>query len=911
MKFLRDVFNIAVILLIVSAPAIFLTSTFLDRVYEEEIMAQKKLFSSEQRLSNEIIANSINEITGEAYRSFKVIAGSDEMQRYIDNYSVENRYELEQLFYRMGKNIDDIDQIRFLSLEGMEQIRVNVEKGLAPFVVAENQLQDKSKKDYFLQAKKNSEMICFSEIDLNVEKGEIEKPYKPVFRISSCIEDEEGNLAGVLVMNYRADRIIDMFLGEDEEYMVSRTLLNQEKDIIVTDREDGFFPNLLGSDLSGFEDGSIYNEALGEEKTSYNYYDGEKSTNYIVKLTDIYIDEMYNILVPSIYIVSEYKDEVIALMNKDSFFDVYNMKSYLYSRFVFLLLVAIIFFYFMLENGKNLSMNKIIADTTNDGVIITDRRNRIIFINDAYKDITGFDFEDVKGKTPAEFKSGRHGESFYKEMWHDINSKGMWIGELWDKRKNGMVYPKLLEIRKIMNRSGSVSNYIGIFKDLSDEKIYRERVENLENYNQLTNLPNFKILKKTMDNEIEHGSDFGLVHILLSNYDNLQLSLGDVEFGDFLGLYAKNFIEAFGQENKISHISERKFVIETSNIEDFDRAEEFIGKLVEYLTQPFDYKGSKVKVDVRASCVSYPRDGRDSSTLLENAELALDFVGSQSDRMFVVFNDEIKGQVLRKLKIQEELVNSLEKREFQIYLQPKVSTETKKATSAEALLRWNNSVLGSVSPGEFIPVAEKTDFIIDIDRYVLNETTKMIRRYHDDFGLDINVSVNISGRSFEKVDVYDMVMDAVWKGKIYPDMLTIEITETILMKNVENINGILLKLRKEGIKVSIDDFGTGFSSLSYLKNLETDELKIDRSFIKDFPETDDGSIAKYISIMAGGLGLKTVAEGAETKEQVCFLEEIGCSYIQGYYYSKPLPADGFIEYVLGAYYHPSQAKVLD
>lgn len=872
MKILRDIRNIGIIFIIVGLPVIIFTSLFFDKVYDREIAVQKELFTLNQKLTNEIMSRGIHEIIGEAYRNFNVIEDSDEMYRYLQRDDKVNRGELEQLFLRMAKNIDDIDKIGFLDLDGMEIINISIEKDSAPVLLKEDDMENRSSYSYFIESVANEGSTFISEIE---DTG------KAVFEISRLLSNEEGDKAGVLVLTFRADSIFEFFSDFNmDDGGIERILLDSGEKVIAG----------KGSSFALFNDGDI---------DGYGYleiYDQDELMNYVINSVD-FDYEGEKLKTYPMYIVSGYRDDIIAMMNEDSFFDLVNMKSYIYIRLCLLLLMAVSFFYFMTKKERSLSINKTIADTTSDGVAILDNKRRVVFVNSAYEKITGFDFNEIEGSLIFEFKFDRQDDSFYNNIWNKVNSLGSWQGDLWDRRKDGLIYPRHLDIRSIKSRFGQVSNYIGISKDLSDKKTYMDRVENLENYNQITNLPNFNLLKKRIDVRISAKRRFSLVCVLIKNYDNLQLSLGNTDLDEFIRYYINDVMKAFGKENRISHVSERRFVVELLKNERLENLYEFMELVMEHFNRPFDYKGQMIKVEVKTAVVRYPEDGKESVELLENAALALDNICNEMGKGYIFYKDEIRKPVLRRLNIEKELQKALEKGEFEIYFQPKMEMSSKRVTCAEALLRWKSSLLGNVSPAEFIPIAENSDLIIDIDKYVISKVIEIISVNADTMGGKMNISINVSGKSFEKFDVYEMVMNKVSSKNIRPEMITVEITETTLMENVDHINDTLKKLRKEGVRISIDDFGTGFSSLSYLKLLETDEIKIDRSFIMDYPDNDDGSIAKYIKIMADSLGLDTVAEGVETIEQIKFLESIACKYIQGYYYSRPLPENEFIEYI--------------
>ena len=563
----------------------------------------------------------------------------------------------------------------------------------------------------------------------------------------------------------------------------------------------------------------------------------------------------------------------------------------------FILAIVIVTYYFKKDKNQ-LELTKNIADSTNDAVIITDSNTNILYANRAFEKYTGYRREEVMGLRPSHFKSDKQGRDFYKDMWKEINEKGIWQGDLWDRKKNGVIYPKNLTIIAIKDKSnGRTVNYIGIFKDLTNLKETEKYVSKLKNYNLSTNLPNENLLVKLMKNSITSDKRlFAVIYFSIDNYNKMIVQFGKGQYKQLIKVMINNIESITTKDDFIAQTSASKFVIVLKSKENINTTKEFMDEFVEKSKRAVILDEKEMYLDIKSGIAVYPKDGENANELISNANIALEMLLGDKGENYRFYKPEFRELLSRESELELLLSKAIVNNELDIYYQPQIESYRENMVGAEALLRWKNEKLGHVSPAKFIPVAERTGLIVEIGNWIIDRVCGDIKSFEGLKGDDFKVSINISAVQFKDSDVLKQMTEAIERYGINPKNLEIEITESLLLEDLDVINEKLKMFKDLGISVAIDDFGTGFSSLSYLKKLNIDKLKIDRSFIKDYPENDNGEMVEIITAMGKKLKLKVITEGAETKEQVDYLRRVGCNLIQGYYYSKPLPKDSFEEF---------------
>lgn len=531
-----------------------------------------------------------------------------------------------------------------------------------------------------------------------------------------------------------------------------------------------------------------------------------------------------------------------------------------------------------------------------EGILITDAETNIIEVNKALCGITGYSAEELIGNRPNMLSSDSYDKEFYKEMWDELNAKGLWQGEMKDRKKSGEVYEEYLTICAITDEEDKVINYIGICSDISEKKSSEEHIHKLAYYDILTGLPNRVLFQDRLKHAIERsrrrGFSVALFFIDLDNFKIINDTLGH-HMGDlFLQQVVERIEGTIRHENTFARLGGDEFTVIIEELGDSTEAARVAKKIIDAVSKPFDLEGRDIFSSASIGITIFPQDASNIGDLIKNADTAMYRVKGQGKNDFEFFTPDMNVENLNHLMMESNLRSAIEGKEFILHYQPQFNPYTGKVSGMEALIRWQSPVLGFVPPGKFISFAEKTALIIPIGQWVLEEACRQVVEWKR-AGLDVpSVAVNVSPRQLRS-ETFLEDLDMILKRRgMNPMSLQIEITEGALMENLEETIEKLNAIKKRGINIQIDDFGTGYSSLGYLKRFPIDKLKIDISFIKDIPEDkDDIAITSAIIAMSKSLGLKVLAEGVEREAQLNFLTGKSCDEVQGYYYSRPLAAD--------------------
>lgn len=534
-----------------------------------------------------------------------------------------------------------------------------------------------------------------------------------------------------------------------------------------------------------------------------------------------------------------------------------------------------------------------------DGIIITDPQLKIIRINPAMEEICGFSNADLQGKTPAALQSGYHKKDFYQDMWQDIKKKGFWTGEIWDRKKDGELYFANLSISALKNDAGEIINYVGITVNKTFEKKYQSDINQITLYDSLTKLPNktflYQQFEKTLSS-LKKDEKLAVLFIAIDNFKKLNDAMG-YTVGDLLLQMVSVRLSSFmGPHSFLARFSGCEFIL-LHQFFNKDLLAKQIATLQTELSKPFDLESESVRTSVSIGVSLYPDNASDLNDLIKKSSISLSQVKKKGKNSFHYFSKELEEEAIEWIKIKHDLEKAILRNELKLVFQPKVDIASKAIKGMEALLRWNHSEYGPISPAKFIPIAEETGLIVSIGAWVMEQACKLTKKIHD-MGLeDLKVSINVSGIQLHHdnfLDLVDVVMDIT---DIEPKMVELELTESSLMVDIDNILLKLKSMKGKGISLSIDDFGTGYSSMNYLQKLPIDTLKIDRSFIVNMKEKSGRAIVSGIISFASNLNLSTVAEGVDSEKQLETLEFMLCDEIQGFLFSPPLEFDDFIDFV--------------
>jgi len=554
------------------------------------------------------------------------------------------------------------------------------------------------------------------------------------------------------------------------------------------------------------------------------------------------------------------------------------------------------------QDEEKLRLWATVFENSGEAVVITDPDNRIVLVNHAFSEITGYAAAEVLGQNPRILGSGRHDLAFFQHMWLVLQRDHHWQGEIWDRRKNGEIYPKWLGISAVRDTNGQLTHYVAIFSDISERKAAQDKIEYLAHHDALTGLPNRLLLYDRFAQAAAHAdrthNKVALLFLDLDRFKTINDSLGHPVGDKLLQTLAQRLQACIRESDTISRQGGDEFVVIVTDLRDVDTVASIAQKILEQVGQPVDINGHTLNASFSIGISLYPDDGADFDTLLKKSDTAMYHAKEAGRNAYRFFTEQMNVDALERMLIQNRLRRALEQNEFVLHYQPQIDLASGRVIGAEALVRWNNPELGLVSPNRFIPIAEETGQIVALGAWVMHEACRQAQAWRADGLPALTMAVNVSALQLQRGNFVETVLAALSASGLEASSLELELTESILIQNVEETLDTVRKLQSLGIKISIDDFGTGYSSLSYLKRFAVDRIKIDRSFVRDISsDPDDAAIVRAIIQMARSLRLITLAEGAETQEQVDFLRREGCEEVQGFFYSRPLTAEHFAGYL--------------
>ncbi|MBC3911044.1 sensor domain-containing phosphodiesterase [Undibacterium umbellatum] len=553
------------------------------------------------------------------------------------------------------------------------------------------------------------------------------------------------------------------------------------------------------------------------------------------------------------------------------------------------------------QSEENLHKLSQAVEQSSNAIVITDTDIKIEYANEAYLKNAGKQLAEVLGHRPSIMRTGKTSPQVYADMWAQLGRGESWKGELINRYADGLEHTDLAHISPIRNAQGVVTHFLSIQEDISDKKRTEERIKYLAHYDALTGLPNRTLLDELARYALslaERNQDalavifFDLDHFKDIN-DTLGHSLGDV----LLVELSRRMVAAIRENDTISRLGGDEFILLLTGV-DQHTVEQVVQKLMQVVNAPFHLGEYDLNVTASMGIAIYPNDGKDLETLSRNADAAMYRAKREGRNSYRFFTQEMQERSTRHLELVNALRQALEKQQFQLHFQPQIAMQTGAVLGAEALLRWQHPVLGNVSPAEFIPVAEDSGLILPIGEWVLRTAVAQWKQWQKDGLQNLLIAVNLSAVQFRHYDLPALVTRILQEADMPPACLELELTEGVAMHDPQGAIAVMNNLHERGIRMSIDDFGTGYSSLSYLKQFKVYKLKIDQSFVRDInSDPEDRAIVSAVISMAKSLGLMTIAEGVETAEQLEFLREHHCDEVQGYYYSRPLPASQFADFV--------------
>jgi diguanylate cyclase (GGDEF)-like protein/PAS domain S-box-containing protein len=541
-----------------------------------------------------------------------------------------------------------------------------------------------------------------------------------------------------------------------------------------------------------------------------------------------------------------------------------------------------------------LSLAASVIQSSNEAIMITDARDRIVAVNPAFSALTGHTGTDVLGKTAADIVAAPYSADTHPGFALRISVEGVWTGELDDHRADGEVYPKRLSVYPVHGRSGEVEHYVHSFSDISERKAAERKIHHLAHHDMLTGLPNRLSLTARMEQAMaearRHGTLIAVMMIDMDHFKDINDTLGH-HVGDALLVdVAQRLLCCVRLSDVVARLGGDEFVVLVTDMASTLTAAAVADKIVAALSAPYQVEEYRLHSTPSVGIGVFPNDGTSVDTLLRNVDTAMYHAKASGRNNYQFFNDSMSANASERLALQGSLHNAIEQRQFVLHYQPQIEIGSGALVGVEALVRWQHPERGLVPPDSFIPIAEESDLIIKLGEWILQEACRQLKLWKG-MGKNLRVSVNLSARQLRSKNLLHQVEDTLLRHDLRPGDLELEITESVAMDNPDATLRMLGKLRELGVELAIDDFGTGYSSLSHLKLMPLQRLKIDRSFVKDIEsDPDDAAICAATVSLAHNLGLSVVAEGVETQAQLAFLAKLGCECVQGYLFSKPLPA---------------------
>jgi len=560
---------------------------------------------------------------------------------------------------------------------------------------------------------------------------------------------------------------------------------------------------------------------------------------------------------------------------------------------------------------EKLRQAAVVFDNAQEGVMVTDRNARILAVNPAFCEITGYDEAEVLGETPAKFKSGRHDTAFYQAMWSALSETGRWQGEVWDRRRDGEVYPKWLSISAVRDATGQIVRYVSLFADITHLKESEARLEHLAHFDVLTELPNRLLFTSRLEHAVEqarrHGRHIALLFLDLDRFKTVNDSLGHPAGDELLIAVAQRIRTRLRDEDTLARLGGDEFVILLEQLDEAQMAAIVAQDVLRELAAPVQLSGGhEVFIGASIGISLFPDDADNAMRLVSSADAALYQAKEQGRNTYRFYTEALTTAANEHLALETRLRRGLERGEFVLHYQPLIDAHSGRPIGVEALVRWQPPGEALVPPDKFIPIAEETGLIVPLGEWILRTACAQARAWLDAGLAPLVMAVNLSGRQFQAADMAELVRAVLLDTGLPARFLELELTESVIMEQADQAIATLDALKSLGVRLAIDDFGTGYSSLAYLKRFPIDKLKIDRSFVDGLADdSNDREIAATIIAMARSLNLEVLAEGVETEQQLAFLRLYGCDQYQGYLFSKPIPADE-IERWLPSFVHPAR-----
>lgn len=555
-----------------------------------------------------------------------------------------------------------------------------------------------------------------------------------------------------------------------------------------------------------------------------------------------------------------------------------------------------------------------VFENTGDGLFITDAQSLIIHVNPAFTDITGYCPDDVVGKDPKVLASGRHGPDFYEHMWRSLIESGKWQGEIWNRRKTGEMFAGWINIVAVRDPSGTVTNYVAVFSDITSKKQHEERLSYQANHDPLTQLPNRTLFQERLNRALARAQRnhtmVALLFIDLDHFKQVNDTLGHLAGDLLLQQASERLSSCTRQGDTVARLAGDEFTIILEDVADPRDAAIVAHKIVHVMAEPFDLSGSAANISSSIGVAMYPVDSGDAQGLIKLADAAM-YRAKNMGRNGCQFHSEtVNAQAFERLALEGSLRDGLEKSQFRLFYQPIFDMATGQPVAVEALLRWQHPDVGLVVPGQFLALADETGLILPIGRWVFQQACSDLRLLRANGAPDLAMHLNLNGRQLRQQDLIESIACALEDAELPPASLVLEVPESSLSEKGHDNHALFDRINALGMGILIDEFGSGFSSFAFLRRLPAGGLKVAQSFVRNIADggSDDSEIVTAIVALARGLHMSINASGIETEEQLAFLATYGCQRAQGFLLARPMPMDELRDFLAAGQIPPALAK---